>query len=234
MHSIKVGYRCLRALCACAPSVCGQPSKAVVLGPGGAGRLEGHFAITNPCRCERIYLSRVVQKSLERSPGNSPHAWIAVEPEPVAGRQQERDSQCRAAAQWKKIEGKRSSLLRGLQLRDRLVTRSSQDVAKRFGCCHHSAVLRASGGSSLRSETAIARPTALDNFMRPPLLLARHGATASIPVEAFYALRVVRVIGPSFIRRAFPTALPQTSRPPPRSQRGEPSALRCRRPARGR
>ena len=68
-----------------------------------------------------------------------------------------------------------------------------------------------------------------------PLLLARHGATASIPVEAaFYALRVVRVIGLSLVRRAFPTALPQTSRPPPRSQRGEPSALRRRRLTRGR
>src|SRR5262249_37340080 len=53
-----------------------------------------------------------------------------------------------------------------------------------------------------------------------PLLLARHGATASIPVEAaFYALRVVRVIGLSFVRRAFPTALSRTSRPPPRLQR---------------
>src|SRR5436190_22653313 len=79
-----------------------------------------------------------------------------------------------------------------------------------------------------------ARPTVLDNFMGSPLLLARHGATASIPVEAaFYALRVVRVIGSSVVRRAFPTVLPRTSRPPPRSQRGEPSAPRRRRPARG-
>lgn len=28
MHSISVGYRCLKALCACAPSVCDQPSRA--------------------------------------------------------------------------------------------------------------------------------------------------------------------------------------------------------------
>ena len=28
MHSISVGYRCLKALCACAPQVCGQPSRA--------------------------------------------------------------------------------------------------------------------------------------------------------------------------------------------------------------
>src|SRR5262245_8804572 len=40
----------------------------------------------------------------------------------------------------------------------------------------------------------------LDNFMASPLLRARHGAAASIPVEAaFYALRVVRSSGfPSY------------------------------------
>src|SRR5262249_49699781 len=137
------------------------------------------------------------------SPGNSALAWIAVEPEPVADRQQERDPQRRAASQRKKIEGKRSSLFRGLKLEDGLATRCAQDAATRFGCCHHGAVLRESGGSNLGSETATARPTVLDNFLRPPLLRARRGATASIPVEAFYALRVVRVIGLSFVRRAF-------------------------------
>ena len=61
------------------------------------------------------------------------------------------------------------------------------------------------------------------------------GETAFLsPVALFYALRVTRLVGPSFVRRAFPTALPRTSQPPPRSQRGEPSAPRRRRPARGR
>src|SRR5262249_55759835 len=96
----------------------------------GRGRAEKRY---HPCWCERIYLGRVAQKSLECSPGNSALAWIAVEPEPVADRQQERDPQCRAASQRKKIEGKRSSLLRGLQLEDGLATRSAQGAAKRFG-----------------------------------------------------------------------------------------------------
>src|SRR4029453_6392190 len=126
----------------------------------------------HPCWCERIYLGRVAQKSLECSPGNSALAWIAVEPEPVADRQQERDPQCRAASQRKKIEGKRNSLLRGLQLEDGLATRSAQDAAKRFGCCHHGAFLRVGEGTNLGSETATARPTVLDNFMGSPLLLA--------------------------------------------------------------
>lgn len=50
-----------------------------------------------------------------------------------------------------------SSLLRGLQLEDGLATRSAQDTAKRFGCCHH--------GRNLASETVTARPTVLDNFI---------------------------------------------------------------------
>src|SRR6266576_3925185 len=126
------------------------------------GRAEKGY---NPCWCERIYLGRVAQKSLECSPGNSALAWIAVEPEPVADRQQERDPQCRAASQRKKIEGTRSSLLRGLQLEDGLATRSAQDAAKCFGCCHHGAILRVGGGRNLASEMATARPTVLDNFM---------------------------------------------------------------------
>jgi hypothetical protein len=57
-------------------------------------------------------------------------------------------------------------------------------------------------------------------FLRPPraLLCLAAGSGSSL----------------AFVRRAFPTALPRTSRPPPRSQQGEPSAPRRRRPARGR
>src|SRR5262249_48618665 len=88
-------------------------------------------------------------KWVEGSRGNAGLGWIADEPERVANRQQERDPQCRAASQRKKIEGKRSSLLRGLQLEDGLATRSAQDAAKRFGCCHHGAILRVGGGRNL-------------------------------------------------------------------------------------
>src|SRR6516165_2285232 len=54
------------------------------LGPveGGSGRRDLVFR-TARCRCERIYLGRVAQKSLECSPGNFALAWIVVELEPV-------------------------------------------------------------------------------------------------------------------------------------------------------
>lgn len=44
MHSISMGYRCLKGLCACAG--CGQHRGLRLLGPGAVGRLKGHFAIT--------------------------------------------------------------------------------------------------------------------------------------------------------------------------------------------
>ena len=46
MHSINVGYRCLKALCACTLSVCGQPSRPRI-------RAERPFAI-------RIWLAAIV------------------------------------------------------------------------------------------------------------------------------------------------------------------------------
>src|SRR4029453_18268440 len=129
----------------------------------------------HPCWCERIYLGRVAQKSLECSPGNSALAWIAVEPKPVADRQQERDPQCRAASQRKKIESKRSSLLRGLQLENGLATRSAQDATKRFGCCHHGAILRVGGGRLGARRRQPGRRSSIISW-GSPLLLARHGA----------------------------------------------------------
>src|SRR5437899_6874029 len=137
-----------------------SPSASVT--PNRSSHRRGHAEKGyHPRRCERIYLGRVGQKSLECSPGNSALAWIAVEPEPVADRQQERDPECRAASQRKKIEGKGSSLLRGLQLEDGLATRSAQDAAKRFRCCHHGAILRVGGGRNLGNETVTARATVL-------------------------------------------------------------------------
>lgn len=70
---------------------------------------------------------------------------------------------------------------------------------------------------------------------RKPFVCGRRAKPLSCRrVALFYSLRVTRVVRPSVVRRAFPIALPRTSRPPPSSQRGEPSAPRRRRPARGR
>ena len=43
-----------------------------------------------------------------------------------------------------------------LQLEDGLATRSAQHAAKRFGCCHHGAILRVGEGPNLGRETATA------------------------------------------------------------------------------
>jgi hypothetical protein len=68
------------------------------------------------------------------------------------------------------------------------VTRSAQGAAKRFGCCHHGAILGVGEGRNLGSETATARPTVLDNFMGGLLCCPRSAqrldAMASINVEA--------------------------------------------------
>ncbi|MGY2909101.1 hypothetical protein ACVWVY_008122 [Bradyrhizobium sp. URHC0002] len=52
---------------------------------------------------------------------------------------------------------------------------------------------------------------------RKPLAGGRRAKPLSCRrVALFYALRVTSVVGPSFVRWALPTALPRTSRPPPR------------------
>jgi len=99
--------------------------------------------------------------------------------------------------QRKNIEGKRSSLLRGLQLEDGLATRSAQDTAKAFSVV---AIMAQSygwgGGRDLwardddsQAEGIISWGVSFD--------ARAHGATASIPVKAAARVRPAQRISAS-------------------------------------